>query len=114
MRAQINRSSASGKPTSYRINIGSWRARQNNLIDENGVRRKLIPVTSQNGLLIIPVDKPLETLKYKGFTTDVYEHNGIYCGEIKRAWPTVTWFTKDSQRVEQAFRKAVDSLSGDE
>ena len=110
MKAQINRSSAAGKATSYRINIGSLRARQNNLVDENGNGKNLIPLTTPNGLLIIPVDKPVQTLKYKTFTTDVFEHNGIYCGEVKNAWTVPTWYTKDPDKIEKAFHKVADSL----
>lgn len=111
MRAIPNHTSGNSRPTSYRINIGSERARQNGLIDSDGSCMKLIPIKSQNGLLLIPVDKPIQVLVYKGFRTEVYERNGIFCGEIVNSRSAPTWFTKSQANIEASFHAAADSIA---
>ena len=110
MKLSPNTKWGNGTILSYRLVIGSERAKACGLVDDDGNGRTIIPVQTLNGMLLIPVDKPSETLEYKGLTTVVYEKNGIFCGEVTCGRRTSSWFVKDRSRIEQSFHSVADKL----
>ena len=110
MRVQTNNVYPNGIISSYRIAFGRREAQQLGLIDKDGEGLQIIPVRTQSGVLLIPVDKPHDVLVYKGFRTHVYSSNGLYCGEIDGKRNHASWYTKDPDKIEYAFYSAVDRM----
>ena len=96
--------------TAYRIIIGSKRAKELGLVDENGNGRALVPMKMQSGVLFIPVHKTHNVLTYKDCSTLICSYEDrVFFGEINGLPTTQTWHTKSLDSAEEAFKSAIDS-----
>ena len=94
--------------TAYRIVIGSKRAKELGLAEENG--HTIVPIKTQNGILLIPVHNSHGTLSYKDCSTTIFSYQDrIFFGEISGLPSTLTWHSKSIQSAEEAFHSTVDS-----
>ena len=110
MRFSANNKYKDGAISSYRLVLGCDQAKALGFVDEQGNGMQIIPVRTQNGVLLIPAANPVNMLEYNGLTTTVYKYGSVFCGEIADGRKYSSWYTLTENKIESCFHSAADKL----
>lgn len=101
----------SKKPTSFHAVFGCREARELGLSDASGQSREVICIPFNGGALLAPITSKINTLSYKGFTTEVCTNGKFFFGKLLHISQNIAWRSADAEKAEAAFHAVVDRFA---
>lgn len=102
--------SGKNRVTAWRAVFGNKRAQSLGLLDKDGNPIEFIPVSSSNGILLLPKTEKIQRFEHDSLSADVYRHNNIFFGEISSVQGSPSFWGTTIEKAQQSFSTLAENL----